>query len=183
MKLDQLLERLENTRPAGSGFVARCPAHDDRIASLGVAENGDKLLVTCHAGCPTESVVEALGLTMRDLFYDNGREQPEAVYEYTDETGELLYEVLRFPGKKFKQRRLDPETRERVWGLDGTRRVLYNLRAVIYSAERGQTVYVCEGEKDVEALPVEISFNNLVPAEVPLVTQSSLPEVPLSATK
>jgi len=152
VKLDQLLERLENTRPAGSGFVARCPAHDDRIASLGVAENGDKLLVTCRAGCPTESVMEALGLTMRDLFYDNGREQPEAVYEYTDEAGELLYEVLRFPGKKFRQRRCDPETRELIWGLEGVHRVLYRLPEVVYAAGHGRTVYVTEGEKDVEAL-------------------------------
>lgn len=152
MRIDAFLERLENTRHSGTGWSARCPAHDDRIASLGVAENGDKLLVTCHAGCPTESVVEAMGLTMRDLFYDSGQGQPEAVYEYTDEHGELLYEVLRFPGKKFRQRRCDPETREMVWGLDGIHRVLYRLPEVIVNAGLGKTVYICEGEKDVEAL-------------------------------
>lgn len=122
------------------------------MSSLGVAENGNKLLVTCHAGCPTESVVEAMGLTMRDLFYDSFKEEPEAVYEYTDEHGDLLYEALRFPGKKFKQRRCDPETREMVWGLDGVHRVLYRLPEVVYAAEQGRTIYVCEGEKDVDAL-------------------------------
>jgi hypothetical protein len=152
LRLDAFLERLENTRHSGNGWTARCPAHDDRIASLGVAENGNKLLVTCHAGCPTESVVEAMGLTMRDLFYDSFKEEPEAVYEYTDEHGELLYEALRFPGKKFKQRRCDPETREMVWGLDGVHRVLYRLPEVVYAAEQGRTIYVCEGEKDVDAL-------------------------------
>jgi len=152
LRIDAFLELLENVRPSGSGFTGRCPSHDDRVSSLGVAENGDKLLVTCHAGCPTEDVVAAMGLTMRDLFYDNGNGQPEAVYEYTDELDELLYEVLRFPGKKFKQRRCDPETRELIWGLDGTRRVLYRLPEILINAGLGHTVYVCEGEKDVDAL-------------------------------
>jgi len=152
LRIDAFLERLENVRPSGSGFTGRCPSHDDRVSSLGVAENGDKLLVTCHAGCPTEDVVAAMGLTMRDLFYDNGNGQPEAVYTYHDEDGEPLYEVLRTANKQFPQRRIDPETRERVWGLAGTRCVLYRLPKVIESAERGSTVYICEGEKDVEAL-------------------------------
>jgi 5S rRNA maturation endonuclease (ribonuclease M5) len=152
LRLDSFLERLEHTHRSGNGYEARCPSHEDLVTSLCVAENGDKLLVHCQAGCATESVVEAMGLTMRDLFYDSFREEPEAVYEYTNENGELLYEVLRFPGKKFKQRRCDPETRELIWGLDGTHRVLYRLPEVVYAVEHGHTVYVCEGEKDVEAL-------------------------------
>jgi putative DNA primase/helicase len=152
VKLDQFLDRLDKTHRSGNGYEARCPSHEDMVTSLCIAENGNKLLVHCQAGCQTEDVVAALGLTMRDLFYDSGREEPEAVYEYKNDHGELLYEVLRFPGKKFRQRRCDPETRELLWGLDGTHRVLYRLPEVIYAVEQGHTVYVCEGEKDVEAL-------------------------------
>ena len=152
MRIDAFLELLENTRHSGNGWTARCPSHEDRVSSLGVAENGDKLLVTCRAGCPTEDVVAALGLSMRDLFYESGNGEPKAVYEYTDEHGEPLYETVRFPGKKFKQRRYDPETRELLWGLDGTHRVLYRLPEVIEAVRQGRSVYVCEGEKDVEAL-------------------------------
>lgn len=52
----------------GAGWSCRCPAHDDQRPSLAVAEgeNGG-VVIRCHAGCPTESVVAKLGLTMADL--------------------------------------------------------------------------------------------------------------------
>lgn len=48
--------------------LARCPAHDDREASLSVSRRDDRALVYCHAGCSTQAVVGALGLRMADLF-------------------------------------------------------------------------------------------------------------------
>ncbi len=72
--LDRLLGLLESEgysprRGKGDEWRARCPAHDDRVASLSVrgAEDG-RVLLTCHAGCETSAVVDCLGLTMRDLF-------------------------------------------------------------------------------------------------------------------
>lgn len=153
MQLDDFLERLEGVRPAGSGYVAICPAHDDREASLGVGEGEEGILLTCHAGCQTSDVLEALGLTFADLFFHSvNHGEPEAVYDYVDEIGDLLYQAVRFPGKKFRQRHLDDETGEWVWNLDGVRRVLYRLPEVMQAVQEGRTIYLCEGEKDVEAL-------------------------------
>ena len=46
-----------------------CPAHEDRSPSLTVKAGGDgRALVHCFAGCEVVAVVEALGLSMRDLF-------------------------------------------------------------------------------------------------------------------
>ena len=63
-------------RPLGANgrYMASCPAHDDRKPSLIVTpgENG-KVLVHCYAGCSTQEVLSALGLTMADLFADTGR--------------------------------------------------------------------------------------------------------------
>jgi putative DNA primase/helicase len=69
--VDQLLSRLEHAKRSGSGWTARCPAHEDRHASLSLDENsaGD-VLVYCHAGCKTEDVLAAVGLTLRALFAD-----------------------------------------------------------------------------------------------------------------
>ena len=51
----------------GRGWL--CPAHDDRNASLSVAEGDDgRVLVKCFAGCSVEEIVAELGLEMRDLF-------------------------------------------------------------------------------------------------------------------
>ena len=55
--------------PLWPGWVARCPGHEDRHASLSVASGDDeRALLTCHAGCATEVVLGALGLGMADLY-------------------------------------------------------------------------------------------------------------------
>ena len=48
-------------RRAGGGWMARCPAHDDREPSLSlrVADDG-KLLIRCHAGCDQAWVIGIL---------------------------------------------------------------------------------------------------------------------------
>ena len=67
--VETLLEKLPGAKNAGTGWSARCPAHDDSRASLSVAEGKDgTALVKCHAGCDTSAVVQALGLELRDLF-------------------------------------------------------------------------------------------------------------------
>jgi hypothetical protein len=58
-----------HARRSARGWLARCPAHDDRSPSLSIAEGDDgRILLHCFAGCSLESIVAALGLTMRDLF-------------------------------------------------------------------------------------------------------------------
>jgi putative DNA primase/helicase len=48
-------------RKAGGGWVARCPAHDDRRPSLSLADGHDgRLLVKCWAGCSACDVLSAL---------------------------------------------------------------------------------------------------------------------------
>ena len=71
--VELLLERLEGVRRHDGFYRAFCPAHDDRkTPNLDVREGDDgRALVICRAGCETEEVVEALGLTMRDLFARN----------------------------------------------------------------------------------------------------------------
>lgn len=58
-----VLGRLEGVRKSGDGWAARCPAHDDRNASLSVTEgDGGRVLLHCHAGCSFESIAEAVGM-------------------------------------------------------------------------------------------------------------------------
>jgi Protein of unknown function (DUF3631) len=75
----------------------------------------------------------------------------EATYDYVNETGNLLFQVCRMrPGARarFLQRRPNGHG-EWVWNLDDTRRVLFRLPQLIEAVERGMTVFVPEGEKDV----------------------------------
>ena len=57
----QMIATALGGRRAGGGWVARCPAHDDRDPSLSVrdGDNG-KVLVCCHAGCQQQAVIASL---------------------------------------------------------------------------------------------------------------------------
>lgn len=134
----------------GSGpvFAAQCPAHDDKRASLSVSENahGDAL-ITCHAGCPVERIVDRIGLTMQDLFVpdDVDKDAPPTIYIYRDERGEPLIEVRKTWDKRFSQRKAGSEE----WKLGDARRVPYRLPELL-RAKPSEPVFIVEGEKDVE---------------------------------
>ena len=72
--LAALREKGYEPKPSGHDWSCRCPAHDDHDPSLriGTGEDGQALVI-CHARCDTRDVVAAIGLTMRDLFPDDGR--------------------------------------------------------------------------------------------------------------
>jgi hypothetical protein len=78
---------------------------------------------------------------------DSSFPEPERIYDYMDERGTLLYQVVRLPGKRFLQRRPDGHGGW-LWNLQAVRRVPYQLGEVL-KAER---VFILEGEKDVETL-------------------------------
>ncbi|MCX7015282.1 MAG: hypothetical protein NTW86_22460 [Candidatus Sumerlaeota bacterium] len=139
-------------RRSGAGWMARCPTHDDHDPSLHISEGRDgKPLVRCHAGCDQRAVVDAL--KARGLWPKREQTTPSAApvivatYDYRDEAGELLYQVVRYVPKNFKQRRPDGEGGW-IWNLHGVRRVLYRLREVLESP----IVFLVEGEKDCENL-------------------------------
>ena len=55
------LDRLQGVRKSGTGYNARCPAHDDANPSLSITEGDDgKVLVHCFAGCTFEAIRDAL---------------------------------------------------------------------------------------------------------------------------
>jgi hypothetical protein len=65
---DALLSRLTKVRGRNGSWIACCPAHDDRSPSLSIREEGDRVLVHCHAGCNVADVLGAVGLDMTDLY-------------------------------------------------------------------------------------------------------------------
>lgn len=160
--LQKILTEIERTTgPAtrrGSSYELRCPAHPDHEPSLGLTENTEQhALLYCQAGCSAVDVLQAVGLSLRDLYpirADDRRADPViATYRYTDEQGELLYEVQRTAAKKFRQRRPDPgKPNSWLYNLNETRRVLYRLPAAMQAIREGQTIYLPEGEKDVHSL-------------------------------
>ena len=68
MIADALLSRLSKVKGRNGSWVACCPAHEDRSPSLSIREDGERVLVHCHAGCDVASVLGAVGLDMTDLY-------------------------------------------------------------------------------------------------------------------
>jgi hypothetical protein len=68
MRIEELLAKLDGVRRLGSGWEAKCPAHEDTHASLSikVGQSGT-LLLRCFGGCEPGAVLAALGLQWRDL--------------------------------------------------------------------------------------------------------------------
>ncbi len=70
MVTEDFLCQLDRVRRSSRGWTARCPAHDDRSPSLSVAEGEQSVLVHCFANCEPEAICRALGLELRDLFFN-----------------------------------------------------------------------------------------------------------------
>jgi hypothetical protein len=96
----ELISKLKGVKKSGSGWIARCPAHDDKHASLSISEGDDeKVLTHCHAGCSPEQVWATLPV-------GSPARREVATYDYRDETGVVCYQSVRFE-KDFRQRRPD----------------------------------------------------------------------------
>lgn len=178
---DDFLTHINSVKEKGSRVMGCCPAHDDTNPSLSIKQEGDKILLHCHAGCQTEEILEAIGLEMTDLFieeedtsWDPWEGTKVAIYTYTDADGNPLFQVVRYEmrdpahpacgEKKFLQRRYAPNHPDAgkkgcpdgyVWGLEDIQRVLFNLPEVLSAIEEDKIVWFVEGEKDVRNLQEE----------------------------
>jgi putative DNA primase/helicase len=139
--LSVVLARVEDVRPAGSGYSARCPAHEDRVSSLTVSPGESAAVVLyCHAGCSPERITAAVGLTMADLA---GAPRVIAEYPYHDSDGAVIYVVERWMPKDFRVRPgLPPQSQ----------RVLFAKQWIDHARDSDQMLYVVEGEKDAMTL-------------------------------
>lgn len=144
-----------------------CPFHDDRkTPNMTASEKGFKCFA-CNAGgdifwfhgklkgLPFADVLKELAKQYApNLLSGNGNGQKNlpkkevAQYDYRDEDGELLFQVVRYEPKDFRQRTPDGSGGWK-WGLNGVRRVPYRLPELLASAD---TVCIPGGEKDCETL-------------------------------
>ena len=142
---EELATRLDKPRQSGDGWIACCPAHDDRNPSLSIRDKpGGGLLLNCHAGCSYESVIRAAGIEMdRAPAKRTGRSVEAQRWTYLYGDGKPAFHVHRSDGRDGK----------RYWQSlpDGTRkahkrpRPLYDLHHLVKHPERH--VLVVEGEK------------------------------------
>jgi hypothetical protein len=174
MRAEQISARLRGRIVGPGRYLTHCPVpghgkgRGDRNPSLSIWQREDGGVgVKCFTGCdPREIYAELrrLGLApdeadkRRQPWLVNGqggrqRSMPEvkAAYDYCNEQGERLYQVVRTEPKGFFQKRPDGRG---GWinNLDGVRRVLYRLPELLEAVAEKRPIFFVEGEKDVENL-------------------------------
>ena len=100
MSAAAFIDRLHGVRQTGSGqWLAQCPAHEDRRASLSICEKDDgRILVHCFASCSVEEILAAVGLDFDALFperaIDNRRPREGRPFPATDVLRAIAFEAL-----------------------------------------------------------------------------------------
>jgi hypothetical protein len=158
--------RLPQLQGSGDEQRGPCPLHKGSRDSFAInAQNG---LWTCHACARKGNLIQlerelaesnfktALAEVLRlvgrsETATDHGSRRFSIVaeYDYADEGGRILYQTIRFDPKSFKLRRPNGNGGW-FWNLKDVRLVLYRLPELI--KRESDTVFICEGEKDVHAL-------------------------------
>ena len=72
MTLREVAGRFDGAKVRGNHCTAKCPCHDDKTASLSIdqktgSDGRDRIFLHDHAGCDTDAILAAVGLTTRDL--------------------------------------------------------------------------------------------------------------------
>lgn len=156
-QLDSVAEKIAEGlggRKSGAGFACKCPCHDDANASLGVTVKDGKLLINCLAGCEYPTIKARLvemGLLPKNL---RAEKKLVATYEYRNIDGTTAFEKLRYEPKTFRIRRWDSSASEWVFrgATKDAPRILYQADKISDANKRGDTIIICEGEKDCDAI-------------------------------
>jgi len=61
--INDILPRLKKLRKCRRGWLACCPAHEDRSPSFQIWVDNGRIGVKCYAGCPRSDIFRALGIS------------------------------------------------------------------------------------------------------------------------
>jgi DNA primase len=153
--------RVPGLKQAGKELRGPCPVHKGKDPNFSV--NMETGLAQCHSQCGRGFDLISLEMELAGVAFPQAKERVydligrprvawedrniETTYDYTDEAGKLLYQVVRLHGKQFKQRRPDGQGGW-AWGLGDVLRVPFHLPEILTS----DFVAICEGEKDCRTL-------------------------------
>ena len=158
---DFVRSRGHELKRAGENFVTSgCPATQHKRGHRPVMIYPRTQSWNCHdckvGGSVIDWFAKEKGISgadaLRELAGGHNGSKPSAklvkTYDYTDDSGHLLYQVCRYVPKNFKQR-CPGGGGDWIWNTTGVERVLFRLPEITQDIAHGLPVFVCEGEKDV----------------------------------
>jgi DNA primase len=151
--INDILDRLTNVKCSGKNkWTSDCPCvgHKTPTGHLSITDTGTKALVTCFNSHSYADICRSLGFDT--LSYGSQDKQPHltevCAYDYRDFDSTLLYQIVRYIPKTFKVRRPNGAGGW-IWNI-GPKKVLYHLPDLLIARIHGDSIFVCEGEKDAD---------------------------------
>ena len=146
----------------GAEYIVPCPlpSHGGPDKNPSGNFNIEKGTYRCHKchnsgeGLSIKGLAAALGVElppMKPMEQSPPTRRIVAAYDYTDATGNLVYQSCRFEPKGFSQRRPDGKGGW-IWNLQGVKPIPYRLPELLKALESEKPILVTEGEKDVDRL-------------------------------
>lgn len=176
MQLHELLNHLHGVKPQSDGsYIALCPCHDDHRPSLDITQGQKGIVMNCPVcSANGESVMNALGLDVKELFYDNNntarddrRLKKPVTYYYSENLKKTRFyfwdKQKNGYSKGFCWYHRGANDRQ-VKGLpkdENGKSVLpplYKQGSIKSANEYLETVYIVEGEKDVDTMTNELGL-------------------------
>lgn len=172
LHIEELLQHFQRVKRLGQDhYKALCPCHDDHEPSLDICQRDGKILMACPVcGADGKRAMEAIGLPVSELFADQRRStrpaKPNDVdYLYTDDL-----KKTRFYNWNDKKQNW---SKSFCWyHKSGSRWVkglpkangrsilppLYKQSNITAAKQNRATIYVVEGEKDVDTLTEKLKL-------------------------
>ncbi len=142
MTLQEILGRLNHVSgPNASGeYMAQCPCHDDSTASLSVTEKASakdgkrRIYLCCHARCDNRQIMQALGVTPRDLVVDGTTSSGDAQVRRDAPKGVAVHQAKEIRPKEEREKpQIDFAHPERVYSYtDAGGRELFQVCRYAY---------------------------------------------------
>jgi len=140
---------ITEAKKSGTGWKAKCRAHDDPSPSLSIDEKGGRVLLHCFGGCDTESVLSAYGLSWADINPER-QEKTETTWEIRDADGRMVAEHIRLEDGAKKRFVWKRGGKGGLAGMPAKELPLYRSEYVSeYDATKA--IFVTEGEKAADA--------------------------------
>jgi len=170
MIFENNLQHFKISKRYGDKAQCKCPAHDDKQASLTITKGKKCTLFHCHAGCSLEDILSAAGLSKQDTFYDTEplkvnwrayvesreRKKIEAVYNYVSCNGTYAFTKIRLEGKKILYGILEND--RFTYGLPrntprkSLKAIYGDVKALNKAITECKPIFIPEGEKDVDTM-------------------------------
>ena len=154
MTLTEIVSCFDNVKQVnGNQYAVNCPACGDTNRHLYIGESNGKILLDCKHGCSFNDIVQASGIKKSEFFPPKQKAVSWTKLRehiYTNEQGNIIARKVIFDkgdgSKTAIWERYENGTY--IKGLNGLKVPLYH----VHNLQGGKSVFIAEGEKDVETI-------------------------------